>query len=388
MTCFPDIDLGEEANVFRAAVREWLATQDLAGRAAARAGEPPNHRNTDQAFSRSLAAKGWLGLTWPQEFGGGKSPLLQLVLEEELAYARAPIGWHFVAVNMIGPTLIDHATAAMQAELLPAILAGEICFCLGYSEPDHGSDLANLQFRARRSEDGWVLRGEKTFNTGAGYANYIWLAARTGPADSKRRGISVFAVPMNLPGISVVPMYAMSGHRANSVHFDDVRIPHSALVGEENRGWDVIVKALTFERIALAAIAARARAYFDLLIDYVRGAGAAAGSPHIRDQIGMLAADLEVARVLAASTAKKISGGQAPLLEAAMLKVHSSEFMQRLTTAALDICAVAGGREDEALARLREVMGHALLDSFMYTIGGGTNEIQRNLIAGRGLDLK
>ena len=294
--------LDASCEALRAEVREFLATElaDL----------PPverakNWSAADPAFSRKLGARGWLGVSWPREYGGqARSALEHLAFEEEMAYSEAPVTFHNTAATMIGPTLIRFGSPEQKRVFLPGIARGDISFALGYSEPDHGSDLAGIRTAATPlPEGGWRIRGQKIFTSTAGFSTHVWLAARTDPAQSRHRGISVFIVPLDAPGITLQPMSGINGHRSNIVFYDDVVVDEDALVGELHGGWEVITAALAFERVSLAAIAARSRGYFDLLLGHVQTAGKAgqplAADSLVCDRIGQLAAQIQAARLLA-----------------------------------------------------------------------------------------
>ncbi|MGI4814218.1 MAG: acyl-CoA dehydrogenase family protein [Janthinobacterium lividum] len=390
----PDLDLGERVNRFRMEVRAWLdenwdhqyppETEQM----------PVNHKKARQDFSRKVGKKGWLGLTWPKAYGGQeRSALEHLAFEEEMAHAEAPVTFHNTAANMIGPALVDFGSPSQKEYFLPGIATGEISFALGYSEPDHGSDLAGMRTAATRTPDGgWSIRGQKIYTSTAGFSTHVWLAARTDPTQPRQGGISVFAVPLDTPGITMHPMKGLNDHRANVVFYDDVKLPADALVGPENGGWQVITAALAYERVTLAAIAARARGYFDRLVDYLRGAyrggKAMAEDSLIIDRIGALAAEIEGARLLAVQTAQLMEKGGVPVAQAAMVKVYASELMERLSEAAFDLLG-AGATLKEGIdgALIDGCFEYGIRDALLYTIGGGTNEIQRTLIALRGLDL-
>lgn len=394
MAKLPDLDLGSKANAFREEVRDWLAANWDHTFTEAEMALPLNHRLARQDFSRKLAAKGWLGLSWPKKWGGQqRSAFEQLVFEEEMAYAEAPIGWHLASVNMMGPTIMEFGSPEQTAAMIPEIRAGNVCFCLGYSEPENGSDLAGLKTAATKDGNEWIIRGQKLYTSTASYANYCWVAVRTDPkAEPKHAGISVFIVPMNTPGITLQPLIGLNDHRSNVVFWDDVRVPESALVGDVNGGWKVITAALAFERVALASVAARGRAYFDRLVAYL-GHAERNGVPLrqdrlVRDRIATLGSEIEAARLLAVQTAHLIDQGQVPVHEAAMSKVYAGELMERLGEAALDIlgtgATLKGGPRSAVLDGDFEF---GLRDSLLYAIGGGTNEIQRNIIALRGLGM-
>jgi alkylation response protein AidB-like acyl-CoA dehydrogenase len=369
-------------------VRKWLAGNWDEKYAPETYALPVNHRKARQDFSRKLGAKGWLGITWPKAYGGqDRTALEHLAFEEEMAYTEAPTTFHNTAANMIGPTLVTFGSDAQKAFFLPGIARGEISFALGYSEPDYGSDLAGIKTSATRTEDGgWSIRGQKIFTSTAGFSTHVWLAARTDPAQPRHGGISVFAVPLDTPGITLQPMSGLNGHRSNVVFYDDVKLSADALIGEENGGWKIITEALAHERVALAAIGARARGYFDRLLAHVKHE--IAPDALVLDRVGALAAEVEAARLLAVRTAQVVEQGEVPLWQSAMVKVYASELMERLSEAAFDLlgsgATLASGSEGAIAGGSFE---YGVRDALLYSIGGGTNEIQRTLIALRGLDL-
>ena len=384
----PDMRLTPVADAFRSEVRKWLAGNWDEKYAPETYALPVNHRKARQDFSRKLGAKGWLGITWPKAYGGqDRTALEHLAFEEEMAYTEAPTTFHNTAANMIGPTLVTFGSDAQKAFFLPGIASGEISFALGYSEPDYGSDLAGIKTSATRTEDGgWSIRGQKIFTSTAGFSTHVWLAARTDPAQPRHGGISVFAVPLDTPGITLQPMSGLNGHRSNVVFYDEVKLSADALIGEENGGWKIITEALAHERVALAAIGARARGYFDRLLAHVKHE--IAPDTLVLDRVGALAAEVEAARLLAVRTAQVVEQGEVPLWQSAMVKVYASELMERLSEAAFDLlgsgATLASGSEGAIAGGSFE---YGVRDALLYSIGGGTNEIQRTLIALRGLDL-
>ena len=390
----PEFDLGESANAFRAEVREWLADHWDHRYPEETRDQPLNHRKARQDFSRKLGARGWLGVSWPREYGGqARSALEHLAFEEEMAYSEAPVTFHNTAATMIGPTLIRFGSAQQKQFFLPGIARGDISFALGYSEPDHGSDLAGIRTAATRlPEGGWRIRGQKIFTSTAGFSTHVWLAARTDPAQQRHRGISVFMVPLDAPGITLQPMSGINGHRSNVVFYDDVLVGEDALVGELNGGWEVITAALAFERVSLAAIAARTRGYFDLLLGHVQAARKAgqplAADSLVCDRIGQLAAQIQAARLLAVNTAVVVQDGEVPVHQGAMVKVFASELMESLSEAVFDLVGTGATLEGGATSALLDGrFEYAVRDALLYTIGGGTNEIQRTLIAQRGMGM-
>lgn len=390
----PEFDLGEQVNAFRQEVRQWLAENWDHQYPQETAHLPVNHRKARQDFSRKLGARGWLGVSWPHAYGGqARSALEHLAFEEEMAYSEAPITFHNTAATMIGPTLIRYGTEEQKRVFLPGIARGDFSFALGYSEPDHGSDLAGLRTAATPlSGGGWRIRGQKIFTSTAGFSTHLWLAARSDPAQQRHRGISVFIVPLDAPGITLQPMIGLNGHRANVTFLDDVVVEEGALVGELHGGWEVITAALTFERVSLAAIAARARGYFDQLLSYLQTARRAgrpmAEDPLVRDRIGQFAAQITAARLLAVNTALVVEEGEVPVHQGAMVKVFSSELMESLAEAAFDLVGAGATLDGGAAGALIDGrFEYAVRDALLYTIGGGTNEIQRTLIAQRGMGM-
>ena len=389
----PDFDLGPKLNAFRDEVRGWLA-QNWAGRVFDPDDTRPiNHIKADRGFSQKLAERGYLSMSWPKAWGGqDASAVEQLILEEEIAFSAAPIGWHQTSAGMIAPTLIRFGTDEQKARYVAPIARGELCFALGYSEPSNGSDLAGLKTRAERVEGGWRINGQKTFTSSAGYAQYLWLAARTGTPESRNRGISTFIVPLDTPGITRHPVIGLSGHEANTMFFDNVMLPEDAIVGEVDQGWSIITAALAFERVSLAGIASRARAQLDAFLRWLDGddplAPALRADGAVRDMVARFSAEIDGARLLALRTAQTIDAGELPMADAAMMKVYSSELAERLAIALSDLLGPGALLSfGEPGAVLDGSVAFGLPDSLLYTIGGGTNEIQRTLIAQRGLGL-
>jgi alkylation response protein AidB-like acyl-CoA dehydrogenase len=203
-----------------------------------------------QQTLRKMGADGWLGIGWPKEYGGqGRSPVEQYIFSDEVQRAGFPLP--FLTLSTVGPTLMRFGSEEQKAEFLPKILRGEIHFAIGYSEPNAGTDLASLTTKAVRDGDEWVINGQKVFTSLADYADFIWLAARTDPDAPKHQGISMFLVPTTAPGYKITPIWTMSGLRTNATYYEDVRVPGSYLVGEENAGWGMIVSQLNHERVSL-----------------------------------------------------------------------------------------------------------------------------------------
>jgi alkylation response protein AidB-like acyl-CoA dehydrogenase len=390
----PDTDLGEPANAFRLEVRSWLTQYWNETRRAQHHATPFTPRGLDRTFSQDLGAKGWIAVAWPPAFGGqGRGQLEQYALVEEMSYCGAPTSAHTCGAELVGPALIRFGTPTQCAEFLPAILRGERTFCLGYSEAGSGSDLASLRTEARRDGDDWIINGEKLWTTMAEHAEYHWLAVRTDPrASPPHAGISVFMVPLNSPGISISPEMAMYGQTFCSVRYDQVRVADSLRVGAVNDGWKVITYALAAERILMGAMVAAVRRLFEDLIQYLahpdEGGRRLSDDPIVRERIAELAAQVEAARQLVVNGVRMAAMGRTPLVEAAMGKISSGEIMQRVCEAAIDLLgASATLYEGSNGAVLNGTIEQTLRRSIMMVVGGGTPQIQRSMIAIRGLEL-
>ena len=385
--------MGVAANVFRKEVRAWLAKHWTPEKRAEHRRKPFKHRGWDVEFSKLMGRDGWIGIGWPKEFGGlGRSPTEQIAFITELANAEAPVQAHSTGESIVAHALFSYGTREQRDEWLPAIRRGERTFALGYSEPEAGSDLAALRTRAIRDGDHWIVNGQKLWSTGADKAECMWLAVRTDPEAKKHAGISVLMVDLRSPGVTIRPSLALYGKTFSAHFYDNVRVPANNMVGAVNTGWKVITDALAAERVMIAgARMAGIERAFDHLTEYLKtavvGGKALRSDPVIRDRIGALAADIEVARQFQMRNAQLIEQGRVPIYEAAIGKVFASELQERLGQAALDILGTGGllseDCESAPVGEMEQVLRHAI----MGMIGGGTNEIQRNVIAQRGLDL-
>ncbi len=393
MSSLPAHDAGPAASAFRQEVRDWLAKHWTPEKRAAHRAKPFKDRGWDLEFSKLMGRDRWIGVGWPKEFGGqGRSPAELIAFVTEMANAGAPCQAHNVAETIVGPALIVHGTPAQREEWLPAILRGEHSFGLGYSEPEAGSDLASLRTRAVLDGDHWVVNGQKLWSTGGDKARNVWLAVRTDSETKKHAGISVLIADLRAPGVTIRPSMALYGKTFSAVFYDNVRVADRNRVGEVNGGWKVITGALASERVMIgASIMAGLERSFDHLTDYVKtavvGGRALRDDPVVRDRIGALAAELEVARQFQMRNAGMIEHGGAPLHQAAMGKVFSGELQERLGQAALDILGTGGLLSEDADSAPLGEMEQVLRHSIMGMIGGGTSEIQRNVIAIRGLGL-
>jgi alkylation response protein AidB-like acyl-CoA dehydrogenase len=382
----PSFSAGPVGDEFRREVRELL---DRVAR------ESAVSSGVDGALGdrlvTAMAERGWLGFAWPPEFGGrGASPAEQLVLSEEVTYGRYPVSLALSAVMLLGRAIITHGTGEQRERFLPLIRQGRMSFCLGYSEPDVGSDLASLRTRAVRDGDDWVINGQKMWTTGAHQAHWVWLAARTDTEVLPRQaGITVFLVPMATSGISVRNHVALSGDVSSTVYYDDVRIPDSARVGEVNGGWSVIVDALVGERISMSAtVSAALHRQLDELLSLVRSDVDAKIGPRGSDRrarLGAIAARIQATRALVAAALDATGKGRGDANLAPMAAVLGGETSEEFGES---VMAILGAR-----AALRDVPGapdagfeYGLRLSVKYVVGGGTNDVQRGLIA-RGLGL-
>jgi len=393
MTALPAISMGPAANAFRKVVRDWLGKHWTPEKQAAHLRKPFKDRGYDNEFSKLMGRDGWIGVGWPKTFGGqGRSASEQIAFVTEVANSGAPAHAHNTSESIVAQALFLHGTKQQQDEWLPFIRNGECFFALGYSEPEAGSDLAALRTRAVRDGDEWVVNGQKLWSTGGDKADYMWLAVRTDPEAKKHAGISVLMVDLHSPGVTIRPSMALYGKTFSAQFYDNVRVPAKNMVGAVNNGWKVITDALAAERVMIGAtrMAGLERA-FDHLTEYLKtavvGGKAMRSDPVIRDRIGALAADLEVARQFQVRNARLVEQGKVPIHEAAMGKVFSSELQERLGQAALDILGTGGLLSEDAASAPVGEMEQLLRHSIMGMIGGGTNEIQRNVIAQRGLEL-
>jgi len=344
-------------------------------------------------FQKKLASRGWLVPHWPKQYGGADLGIMeQVIMREETAYHRAPL-LEIFGVNMLGPVLMMFGSEEQKREYLPGIASAEVTWCQGYSEPAAGSDLASLQTRAVRDGDDYVINGQKIWTTNAHRAEWMFMLARTDPEAPKHKGISFLIVPMSSPGITVQPLINMTGrHGFNEVFFEDVRVSAKGLVGEENRGWYVGAALLDFERSSIGNAAASRRS-LDELVQYCRE-GSGNGRPLIaetvvRNRLAEIAIETEMGRFLSYRVASIQARGEVPNMEASVAKVYSSELSQRLASTGVEIMGLYGQvrPESKKWARLRGEFAMSYMMTLGISIAGGTSEIQRNIIAQRGLGL-
>jgi alkylation response protein AidB-like acyl-CoA dehydrogenase len=383
----PEYDLGAAGNAFRDEVRGWLAVHWSGARKAAYETKPFHDREFDPSFARDLGRTGWIGLAWPRSAGGQqRTPLEQLAFLEVMERVEAPPRF---GASVQSNALLMHGTGEQQARYLPEILRGEAMHGMGYSEPDSGSDLASLRTSAVRDGDSWVINGQKIWTT-TYWGQYMFLAARTDrDAKPAQAGISMFIVPMASEGITVKPAETMYDGRFANIFYDDVRIPLDALVGPLHGGWKVLTDALANERgLVGGGIVLKVAHGFDVLCRELRATPSLRDDPLVRERIGALAAEIEVGRRLMIHCALLATSGTTPPEVGAISKVYSGELMERYGEAALELlgprAALSQGAPGAlANGRFEQQLRHSL----MWVISIGTNEIQRSLIAQRGLGL-
>lgn len=375
---------------FRARFRGWLAKNWSPRERDALRAIPVGERVWDLEFAKRLGRAGWSALNWPKAADGlDATPFEQLAYAEELLKVGATDHALICSCRIMAPELIAHGSQTLKDALLPGMRAGTITGCLGYSEPESGSDLASLRTRAVLDGDAYVVNGQKIWTTDGQRASHMLLAARTHPDPKLRHaGISLFIVPMSTPGITVHTMEAMYGQKFCSIFFDNVRVPVDSRLGEEHAGWSILAGALANERIAMGGLAIRVQALLGSIAQSVRQRPQLQQDSLTRDRIGQLAAEMVTSRLLVAQSLTPSSAGTAQLAQAAMAKVFASELAQSVCESALDLLgtvALLGQGTSEVPADGDIEL--LLRSTIMYVVGGGSNEIQRNIIAQRGLGL-
>jgi 3-oxocholest-4-en-26-oyl-CoA dehydrogenase alpha subunit len=376
------------AGLMTAEVRESLATAD---------GDYGNGEAYRRVV-RQLGSDGWLALSWPADCGGRDGSMLdQLIFTDEAAIAGVPVP--FLTINTVGPTIMRYGTAEQKAAFLHRIAAGEIHFSIGYSEPDAGTDLASLRTRAVRDGDSYVINGQKMWTSLIQYADYVWLACRTDPDAPRHKGLSILIVPTDAPGFSWTPVRTVAGPTTSATYYSDVRVPAAALVGEENQGWSLITNQLNHERVALTS-SAPVRSALREVCDWAAATKLASGQRVIDSEW----VQLNLARVHAkadflklvnwriaaeADCARGADGGRGlGPAAASATKVFGTEFAIEAYRLLMEVLgANAHVREGSAGALLAGRIERMHRSALILTFGGGTNEVQRDIIAAAGLGL-
>ena len=377
---------------FRREVREFLQAEFVGKYQSEGDGENEDYQRGQRpefrGWRRKLAERGWIAPAWPKEYGGaGLGVMEQFVMNEEFAEHRVPpVGG--MGVMMVGPTLIVHGDERQKTEHLSRILTGETRWCQGFSEPEAGSDLASLQTRAVRDGDDFVINGQKIWTSGAHRADWMFMLARTDPEAPKHKGITYFLVDMKSPGIEVRPLTDLSNRQMFSeVFFEDVRVPAASVVGELNRGWYIGTTTLDFERSSIGS-AVGLRHQVDALARYAVSHGDAGGGElsALRWELADRYVEAHVARLMSYRVVTMQAKGMIPNYEASMTKLFASELTQRIAGTGVKLLGLYGQLRG-ATAPMRGRYGTGYLTSLSSTIAGGTSEIQRNIIAMRGLGL-
>jgi len=386
------LDYTPEQNALREELRAYLSeliTEELLAELNESEGGGPLYHQAVQ----KMGADGWLGIGWPKEYGGQeRGPIEQFIFFDEVQRAGFPIP--ILTLNTVGPTLLKFGTEAQKAEYPPRILEGKCHFSIGYTEPGSGTDLASLKTTAVRDGDEWVINGQKIWTSLADHADYIWLACRTNP-DPKappHQSISILIVPTNAEGFSFTPSHALGENNVHATYYDNVRVPYTNLVGEENKGWKLITSQLNHERVALCAVGPL-KALVEDTLEWAREVETESGKklidePWVQRNLAELYAKLDVLELLNCRQAFLIAEDQLSPADASAIKVFGSEFYVDGSRLLMEIHDAAGCLHHSSEgAILRGRLEKFYKMSLVLTFGGGTNEIQRDLIAGFGLKL-
>ncbi len=344
-------------------------------------------------FTKKVAAKGWIGLTWPKQYGGqGRNHTDRLILTEEMLRYGAPAACHWFADRQIGRAILVYGTEEQKQELLPKIRNGEAYVGLGMSEPEAGSDLASLKTRATPDGDYYVINGQKMWTSCARFMTHVYLVARTDPEAPKNRGISEFVIDAKTPGITVRPTIDITNSEAwGEVFYDNVRVHKKYLIGEKNRGFYQILNQLDFERAGLERLMGN-YALYTAIIEFTKGTKRRGRpiceEPGIRSRLAQLGVEFEVGRLLTYRVVQVMEKGVSPNVEAAMAKFICTTFEQHLASIATDILGLYGQLWKESKwAPISGLAPHSFLGSKGYSLQAGTTEVLKNIVATRGLGL-
>ena len=383
------IDLTDEQKALRDEMRAYFATLITDGERANLAED--SFGEAYREIVRRMGRDGWLGVGWPAEYGGrGLGPIAQQIFVNEATRAEVP--YPLVTLQTVGPTLQRYGTAEQKERFLPRILAGDVHFAIGYSEPGAGTDLAALRTTARRDGDSYVVDGQKIYTSGAHHADYVWLACRTDPDAPPHKGISILIADCRDPGFSWTPIVTADGsHHTNSTYYSDVRVPASMLVGEEHRGWELIINQLNHERLTLGP-AGNIGHLYDRFARWARTSRGPDGRPllerpAVRRALGRVYAYLRVNELLNWQVAAGIDTGWLGAPDASANKIYGSERLQDVGRVIGDVLDRYGDPGDPRTADLIARVDKGAKGALVMTFGGGVNEIQRELIATLGLGL-
>jgi alkylation response protein AidB-like acyl-CoA dehydrogenase len=386
-----DFKFTEEQENFRQEVRDFLEEEIRQGNFQPRCDAWIQGYSPE--FTKKVSQKGWIGLTWPKEYGGqGRSHTDRLIFTEELLRYGAPAACHWFADRQIGGGILNYGSEEQKKEILPIIMAGDAYVGLGLSEPEAGSDLASLRTKATQDGDDYILDGQKMWTSCGMFMNYIYLVARTDPDAPQHKGISEFIIPTNLPGITITPTIDITGSTAwAEVFFDGVRIPAKSMIGQKNRGFYQVVNQLDYERAGLERLMGN-YPLFDAIVKFVketeRNGKPLSKELQIRQKVAQLQVEFEIGRLLTYRVVMVMEEGRAPNVEAAMAKAYSTSFEQHLASTAIDIQGLYGQLlEESKYAPISGMAPHSYLASTGYSLQAGTSEVLRNIIALRGLGL-
>ncbi len=341
-------------------------------------------------YIRRMGEDGWLGLGWPKEYGGqGRGPVEQMVFVEESHWAGVPLP--LLTLNSVGPTLMALGTDEQKQRILPGILRGEVHFSIGYTEPAAGTDLASLRTRAVRDGDEYVINGEKIYTSAIQYADYVWLAARTDPGAPKHKGLSVFIVPVDTPGFHWAPLATIAGDITSTTFYEDVRVPAENLVGVENQGWRLITNQLNHERVAICPASGLLRSLTEVrrwAQDHVLADGRRViDQEWVRSTLARVHARIEVLKLMNWRVAWAAGSGLGPA-DASATKVYGTELALEVYRLLIEVVGRAGYLvEGSPGAVLRGRLERSARSQTIFTFGGGTNEVQRDIIAMVGLGM-
>ncbi|MAI26444.1 MAG: acyl-CoA dehydrogenase [Spirochaeta sp.] len=344
-----------------------------------------------RATVRQIGADGWLGIGWPKEYGGqGRSEMEQFIFFDESMRAGAPVP--MLTINTVGPTLYRNGTEEQKEFFLPRILRGEIHFCIGYTEPNAGTDLASLSTRADRDGDDYIINGQKVYTSLASDADYIWLATRTDQTASKHGGISIFVVDMKTPGVKATPMSLLSDHNICTTFYDNVRVPATNLVGGENRGWKLITSQLNHERVTICSPGMLENAY-DQILAWARETRRPDGTriidqEWVQTNLAQVHAGLHFLRLINWKVAWASTQGNLDVADASSVKVFGTEFYLEAFRLLMEVMGERAYLQRGSPGAIVQGYAESLYRSLLIlTFGGGTNEVQRDLIGLFGLGL-
>jgi alkylation response protein AidB-like acyl-CoA dehydrogenase len=377
------IDLTDEQKALRAELRTYFRNCLTDADRARIAGDPFGTKYMEHC--KRLGRDGMLGVNWPAEYGGrGFGPMEQQIFANEIARAEVP--YPIITLNSVAPTILQYGTAEQKAFFLPRILAGECHFAIGYTEPGAGTDLASLRTTAVLDGDHYVCNGQKVFTSGGHYSDYVWLAARTSDEGAKHKGITMLIADCKDPGYSWTPIVTMDGrHHTNASYYQDVRVPVDMVIGEVNKGWNLIVNQLNHERVTLGP-AGNIGHHFDRFERWARTTGAI-NEPEVARAVGLVHAYLRTNEFLNWQVAANMDKGWLGAADASATKIYGSERMQDVGRIMGDTLARFGDPGDPDTAHFMDLLDHAVKGAVVLTFGGGVNEIQRELIAMIGLGL-